>query len=56
MRHYAKRKWEGIKQGIVSALHLLRMNDMNSALGIQVEHIFNKRTMCFSVFTTTVLS
>lgn len=46
------RKWEGIKQGIVSALHLPRMNDMNtSALSIQVEHIFNKRTMGFSVFT-----
>ncbi len=51
MRHCAERKWERIKQGIVSTLHLPSLNDMNSALSIQVEHIFNKQTMRFSVFT-----
>jgi len=51
MRHCAERKWERIKRGIVGTLHLPSLNDMNSALGIHVEHIFNKQTMQLSVFT-----
>lgn len=51
MKHCAERKWERIKQGIVSTLHLPSLNDMNSAVGTHVENIFNKQTMRFSVFT-----
>lgn len=47
MKHCAERKWERIKQGIVSTLHLPSLNDMNSALGIQVEHILISKQCSF---------